>query len=178
MSIIVNRQIDLLLYTPQPNMNEKMPIGEFRGHWALNGDASGGYVQVTFIPADAEQASNFVWLWMNGHSRINSAVAEVVNNMQRLMLSTAEGNFLDGTTLYETTSRYGDSTVDSVMMPFAASLDMIRVPHKPRAGLQNSFTVRSTVNLGAGVSYDFSVWGYVFHPEVRTRAGGLQIPLY
>lgn len=176
MSVLLTNPVYIHPYQPGPPYESQYPIGEWRGTGVIGGDASGGYVEITFAPASAQEANNFIWSWEGASVRFDANLA--VQLLAVLTLITAEPlTPLGGSTEIYIRSAYipavaARATAGLLMEKWPASLSKL---HHPQAGLTNSFSIAIDGNV-AGVVHRFSAFGYVWHPQVRIRAGGPRRP--
>jgi len=166
MTILTVYPIDLLLYVPQQPLDSPYPVGEFRGHKEVAGDASGGYVGFLWAPVTTEQGRQFVWVMDAYTGRINNTY--VAGTYHRWVINTGEDY-----QVYASGHSGPDGTAWGMTEFYLNPVPM--VPHRPDAALTNSYGVYIS-NNAAGRNFEASIHGYIYHPEVRTRAGGMVLP--
>lgn len=164
-------------YIPQASLDSPWPIGEWRGCLNFAGDASGGYVGAVFAPVSAAEARKFLWSWEGCSVTLGTQLlAQIVCLLD---LTTAEALEPLGLSV-EFYRAIGYIPPNAVTVNTAMSMekmpDSLRKIHRPRAGLTNSFSIYIDGNLGAGVTHYFDSWGYIWHPQARTLAGGPRRP--
>lgn len=170
MSIVSTTYLVLLLYKPGAEIDSPWPVGEFRGHAEQAGDASGGFVDMIFQPVNLVQAKQFVWFLRSWNTWINNA--SVVGANYHLQIQTGE----DGQIYHEQNGLNNNAVFVNTSMYSGQHGTPLAPPHRPNgASLINNYTLGIDGNA-AGRSFTADVFGYVWNPEARYRAGGLIIP--
>lgn len=170
MAITVNEGIKMDLFSPNPPLDSPLPVGRWIGSRTLTGDGTGGVVTVIFAPPSAIEAAKYLWSWEEV-----SIKGSGNNDTFTLTFVTAEpytdgGGSTNDRILYQGSTLVGSVGIGKyVRYPYPGSL--FTYIARPGGGLTCNFQVEYTTNTNA-VTYKTTAWGYLWHPQARTLAGG------
>lgn len=172
-SATVNTVVDL--YVPQPALENPYPVGEWRGVGYCVGDLTGGYVETVFAPVSAEEARKYIWSWEGYSARMaTNLLAAIGVFLDLITADPPEGTI--STEFYTAAGWMQPSAVTGLTgLSLFAPDRILNKLHRPGRGLTNSFTIRIDGNINT-VEYRFGAWGYIWHPQARTNAGGPRRP--
>lgn len=175
MAISITEHVKVQLYSPLPPYEDKYPCGFWKAARKQTGDATGGQLTLLIASISASESAKYAWSLEEISSRVPSLATEDITifivpaepyvdeannvNIELLGFSTSIRSSLSG---------YSGLSLTAVK-PFC------RYVWRPGNGLTWSMTIAHS-NPGVGTDAYHFAWGYVWHQQVFTLAGGPRRP--
>ena len=171
MAITVSEPITPTLYIPQPGQDSPWPVGHWRASRTQAGDATGGSLTITMAPNSVIESAKWAWS-IEGISCVKSGV--VGDLPISFVWQTAEPYTDSGggvnLLLFEVSLYLWFDVARNQANTSATSLLLPRYIARPKPPLTTTFLFQTT-NI-AGQTFRAVAWGYIWHQQVFTNAGG------
>ncbi len=175
MSVSATEPVKVELYIPQVPEDSQYPVGRWVASRQLPGDATAGFAAIICAPLSAREAAKYAWSLEEVSCRFTGLVGSVDGEVAVIPAEPHQdgGGGLNLRYLsYAPAHLYTASSGDTSLRNYKRPIEYI---WRPARGLTSSVTVYGP-NPGALGTMNVMMWGYVWHQQVFTRAGGPRRP--